>query len=98
MDNEFTSASLNNGTPVPTFICSNCRYSATYLIDGLCQNCVNLKGTNLPCFHGQIFSESQFNYKCPDCKGEFNNPSYGQGYSICLNAKCPWCGKEMKGI
>ena len=66
--------------------CFNCGQSVTYLIYGLCQSCYDLRNKN------------RFNYKCSDCHGEFNNPSYGQGYSNCLNAKCPWCGRELKGM
>lgn len=87
----------NTGT-IPAnnqFICSNCSTFTSYLIERLCQKCYDIKYPKLfPC----IQSEVNFNYECPDCKGRFNQPSYGQGYQSSLIPKCPWCGKEMKGI
>jgi len=50
----------------------------------------------------EIYDENktQYSYKCPGCKGEFNSPSYGQGGSTSHipYARCPWCGKRMEGL
>jgi len=42
----------------------------------------------------------KYNYKCPDCGGEFNEPSTesSNGTSFYFNYKCPFCGREMKGL
>jgi len=73
--------------------CYKCFQDTTYLINGLCANCYNGNGFS-------YYSQSQqFNYKCPNCQGEYNEPSYGQlGYTSSLTPKCPFCGRIMEGI
>lgn len=41
-----------------------------------------------------------YNYKCPNCKGEFNTPAlYSQGTSSSIvNYVCPFCGAGMVGL
>jgi len=42
------------------------------------------------------YSQS-FNYECPDCHGRFNFSAIPSVTSS-LVYKCPFCGKEMKGL
>ena len=44
-----------------------------------------------------------YNYKCPECNGEFNQPASNcteEGTSIVglANYRCPWCGFKMGGL
>ena len=38
-----------------------------------------------------------YNYKCPQCNGEFNQPAYQTTTSTTLMYRCPWCGRELGG-
>lgn len=37
--------------------------------------------------------KSDYNYKCPQCSGEYNTPSYKDGKYY-----CPFCSYEMLGM
>lgn len=88
----------NNKSQENYFLCPECGKTVDSMIEGLCQNCWADQHA-LKCEHGQIFPESRFNYKCPDCHGEFNTPAYEMiSFTGSGNPKCPWCGKEMKGL
>lgn len=61
---------------------------------------------NCELYHNNKISH-QYNYKCPDCKGEFNQPFYkyileNNRHFACKSAHwafvCPFCNKEMKGL
>ena len=61
---------------------------------------MNCSGTCLTCGVSVNFNkinETYFNYKCPDCKGEFNTPST-PGITSSLYYKCPFCGRIMEGL
>jgi len=56
--------------------------------NGYCSNCVLFSPTSF---------QSNYNYKCPDCNGEFNTPST-PGITSSLYYKCPFCGRIMEGM
>lgn len=60
------------------YTCMNC---GTHVPDGASHQCT-------PVDH-----DNRMDYKCPKCKGEFNNPA-----GKFKNRKCPWCGEQMKGM
>jgi hypothetical protein len=41
-----------------------------------------------------------YNYKCPGCNGEFNQPNFIPAPGSCNvgTYKCPFCGYEMIGL
>lgn len=40
-----------------------------------------------------------YNYKCPSCCGEFNEPATdGMSINSHGNPRCPFCGKHMEGL
>lgn len=45
-------------------------------------------------------STAGYNYKCPNCGGEFNCPSFIKSEGTAIEEKyvCPFCGKEMLGL
>jgi len=56
-----------------------------------CQVCDNSCTYLQNCGHWQL--DPQYNYKCPDCHGEFNQPNGT------LNGwNCPFCNKKMEGL
>ena len=60
--------------------------------DGLCYTCRNSQ-------FGTYYDPTRsYNYKCPDCNGEFNQPSIGYQNGTYTVYKCPFCGKDMKGM
>jgi DNA-directed RNA polymerase subunit RPC12/RpoP len=50
-----------------------------------------------PDYYGEIkkgmYTENNYNFKCPHCGGEFNFPSKKDGVYV-----CPFCGKKMEGF
>ena len=46
-----------------------------------------------PWLYPYCYPQSGCNYKCPQCGGEFNYPSFKNGRNY-----CPFCGEEMKGL
>jgi hypothetical protein len=70
--------------------CCRCcgRYAALESFNGKCYNCCNIEYYSLP---------QQYNYKCPNCHGEFNYPSVPSVTSS-LYYKCPFCAKLMEGL
>lgn len=72
------------------FTCSKCGKTTDKLINNLCSFCY-LNDLNTV--------DHQYNYKCPDCKGEFNSPaSDSMSTTSNPNYRCPWCGKKMEGL
>ena len=45
-----------------------------------------------------VVSLTQYNYKCPECGGEFNYPAVEYGCGTDSTYKCPFCGKKMEGM
>lgn len=41
---------------------------------------------------------TEYAYKCPECKGEFNQPACLNTTSAMPVYRCPWCGFKMRGI
>ena len=39
-----------------------------------------------------------YNYKCPNCDGEFNTPGCVYGTGTDVYYKCPFCGRTMEGL
>lgn len=73
--------------------CGRKSYFDEIFLDGLCTHCWNLKNPSE--------SSNVYNYKCPDCKGEFNQPSSkikNDSNGTDAYYSCPFCGKVMKGI
>ncbi len=62
-------------------ICDTCGQDTTALTNGRCGDC--------------IIQSSNYDYKCPDCKGEFNTPAFDPTITL---YKCPFCGREMVGL
>lgn len=44
--------------------------------------------------------EGDYNFKCPECKGEFNDPSFisAPGGTVTGYYQCPFCGRIILGI
>lgn len=79
----------NEWTWLDGLYCSKCgaqlEFSYSY-----CPHC----GTVLSKEFNYPTEETNYNYKCPDCKGEFSYPTYkydGAFYETC----CPFCGRKM---
>ena len=71
--------------------CWKCGNYSNFSINGLCQNCLNLQ-TYYTASH-------QYDYKCPNCNGEFVYPSHIRKTNFTnFIYVCPFCNKEMKGI
>jgi DNA-directed RNA polymerase subunit RPC12/RpoP len=68
-------------------ICSQCGKYTTTLIGGLCWVCWTRLQPN-------YFITNNY-YKCPKCKGEFNNPAFNSENGT---YKCPFCGNKMEGL
>jgi len=71
--------------------CEICGIEQTYLLNNMCSKCYNL------------YNDIEFNYKCPECNGKFNQPACNcteEGTSIVglTNYRCPFCGFRMKGL
>ena len=67
--------------------------------------CNHLKGycVNEICFSDccyllkrEYYKKNEYNYKCPDCNGEFTFPSIQSTSTI--SYKCPFCGRIMIGV
>jgi len=72
--------------------CPICQKFINYTLNNRCPECGSY-------IISSNYNQTTFIYECPDCKGKFNTPSYGCEYtSINLYARCPWCGREMKGL
>jgi len=39
-----------------------------------------------------------YNYKCPDCHGEFNIPASSYPNGTQVEHSCPFCGRKMEGL
>jgi len=46
-------------------------------------------------YHGWA---SAYNYKCPDCNGEFNTPAQSFPDGTRVDNLCPFCGRKMEGL
>ena len=46
-------------------------------------------------YHGWV---SSYNYKCPDCNGEFNLPASSYPNGTQVEHFCPFCGRKMEGL
>ena len=64
--------------------------STNCLINGMCLDCWNQQK--------YYTTQSDYNYKCPDCNGEFNQPAMQSISSTWTTYKCPFCGRTMKGL
>jgi DNA-directed RNA polymerase subunit RPC12/RpoP len=73
---------------------------------GYCPNCFAITdsswiycpycATDLRWNNAFSYYPTAYNYKCPDCKGEFNEPvNKGMAHG---GYKCPFCGRKMGGI
>ena len=71
------------------FVCTNCGHYNTTDKES-CDNC-NAKTVYPICY-------SKYNYRCSNCKGEFNFFFNGQPNIYNIKSKCPFCGKIMKGL
>jgi hypothetical protein len=49
-------------------------------------------------FNTTISLSSNYNYKCPDCHGEFNSPALATDTGTYFPKKCPFCGRVMEGL
>lgn len=47
--------------------------------------------------HPYIPKATQYNYKCPDCGGEFNEPASGIPSGTYVPYFCPFCNRKMEG-
>ena len=65
-----------------------CTICGTYLDSGYCpNNCVLYNQDN-----------TRYNYKCPECNGEFNQPACLNTTSTVPIYRCPFCGFKMEGM
>ena len=71
--------------------CKKCNRDSVYLLNGMCSGCWSFPDN---------IDYLIYNYKCPDCKGEFNNPAFipAPGSAIAGTYKCPFCGRMMLGV
>lgn len=77
--------------------CGRMIYPQELTINNICRGCLSLTNTTYP---GLI---TRFNYKCPDCYGEFQYPTTDTSpstHSITFhgNPRCPFCGRSMEGL
>jgi len=55
---------------------------------GMCFDCQN-----------ETYTETRFNYKCPTCGGQFQEPTKRMVYGGTLvTHHCPFCDMDMKGF
>lgn len=47
---------------------------------------------------GKPLIPNSFNYRCPDCFGEFNQPILNPRNGTYFEYKCPFCGRIMEGL
>lgn len=77
-----------------------CQYCGTFIPYGTYHYCLNNWTTPIT-QTGNIVPIR--NYKCPKCKGEFNESAYRRirlkdSTGTYGKYVCPFCGKEMKGL
>lgn len=77
-------------------ICKDCGrtpYPGENYLNGLCSHCWEIKNSNN--------SSTTYIYKCPECKGEFNQPTKHVDVNFVdtdTYYSCPFCGKAMEGL
>lgn len=88
------------------FDCGRTEKTGEDFINGRCGNCYSKKQNysyNVP--HCKVIGNtnwSYYNYKCPDCTGEFSLPalkiSYDQNDNGITEHVCPFCDRVMEGL
>jgi len=83
--------------------CLDCGRYDNYFINGRCGDCYSRKQTyshSVPSC--KIVGNINYNYKCPECKGEFKNPAmkitYDQNNNTITKYSCPFCNRIMEGL